>query len=230
MHQRYPMLKSCRSPFGAVLSAALLGLVPAGVSAQVVRRVVPEALQLRRVALVIGNSAYPRNPLVNPSHDSSDVKAALERLGFMVTAASDMGLLAMQDSVNRVVLSLQKRRHRVFLLIWTWSAFLYAVTPRMKYRSAQQRRPWRQMFSDFFALHGPVPVLLARAKFGTIRRSAVLIARTEESRNCLKEHYYRELLPARPDASERMLIRTRDSRPPGPEPGRRGKLISCLWA
>src|SRR6185503_14417166 len=39
----------------------------------------------RRVALVIGNSAYEHtNPLPNPHNDATDISAALERLGFEV--------------------------------------------------------------------------------------------------------------------------------------------------
>jgi uncharacterized caspase-like protein len=38
----------------------------------------------RRVALVIGNSAYPTAPLKNPVHDASDMAQALRELGFDV--------------------------------------------------------------------------------------------------------------------------------------------------
>ncbi len=38
----------------------------------------------RRVALVVGNSAYPEAPLTNPKNDATDVADALKRLGFDV--------------------------------------------------------------------------------------------------------------------------------------------------
>ncbi len=38
----------------------------------------------KRVALVIGNGAYPRAPLANPVNDAADLSAALRRLGFEV--------------------------------------------------------------------------------------------------------------------------------------------------
>jgi hypothetical protein len=60
---------------GLVLAAALtgLGLAPASAGA-------------KRVALVIGNSAYRNVPeLPNPANDASDVAAVLRRLGFAVT-------------------------------------------------------------------------------------------------------------------------------------------------
>lgn len=45
----------------------------------------------RRVALVIGNSAYVNaNPLANPANDASDMAAKLENLGFEVTLGLDL--------------------------------------------------------------------------------------------------------------------------------------------
>ena len=59
----------------------------------------------RRVALVIGNSAYTNvSRLPNPANDASDVSAALERLGFDVTRASDVdreGLMRALRSFSR---------------------------------------------------------------------------------------------------------------------------------
>jgi len=58
-----------------VLAAALSGLTLA-----------PASADGKRVALVIGNSAYRNVPeLPNPANDASDVAAALRRLGFAVT-------------------------------------------------------------------------------------------------------------------------------------------------
>ena len=59
----------------------------------------------RRVALVIGNSAYANVlRLPNPANDAADVSAALERLGFEVTRASDVnreGLMRTLRSFSR---------------------------------------------------------------------------------------------------------------------------------
>jgi len=50
--------------------------------------VVPAAAE-RRVALVIGNSAYEHtSPLANPRNDATDISSALKRLGFEVVAGS----------------------------------------------------------------------------------------------------------------------------------------------
>jgi uncharacterized caspase-like protein len=49
----------------------------------------PVAVQ-RKMALVIGNSAYPTSPLKNPGNDAIAIAAALQRLGFQVTVANDL--------------------------------------------------------------------------------------------------------------------------------------------
>ena len=53
----------------------------------------------RRVALVIGNSAY-RNTLAlpNPGHDAADIAAALKRVGFAVIEAHDLDKRGMDDA------------------------------------------------------------------------------------------------------------------------------------
>jgi hypothetical protein len=47
------------------------------------------AAQGRKVALVVGNSAYATGPLRNPANDARDVAAALRQLGFSVTLQTD---------------------------------------------------------------------------------------------------------------------------------------------
>lgn len=50
------------------------------------------AAEGRRVALVIGNGAYRNVPaLLNPPNDASDIAAALKRLGFTVSLATNAG-------------------------------------------------------------------------------------------------------------------------------------------
>src|ERR1700746_621666 len=60
------------------------GLGVAGVLSSLA--VTPAFSEGKRVALVIGNSAYRSVPaLPNPANDAGDVAAALNRLGFVVT-------------------------------------------------------------------------------------------------------------------------------------------------
>ena len=54
-----------------------------------------------RVALVIGNSAYLRSPLVNPRNDASAMAALLTKAGFTVDTQLDADLPKMQTAVDR---------------------------------------------------------------------------------------------------------------------------------
>lgn len=56
----------------------------------------------KRVALVIGNGAYKNVPaLPNPTHDATDVAAALKRSGFDVILATNLDQEGMQDAAIR---------------------------------------------------------------------------------------------------------------------------------
>jgi len=60
------------------------------------------ALAEKRVALVIGNSAYASAPrLPNPAHDAEDVAAALKRSNFEVIFAADVNQAEMQETAIR---------------------------------------------------------------------------------------------------------------------------------
>jgi uncharacterized caspase-like protein len=60
------------------------------------------ALAAKRVALVIGNSAYTHVPtLLNPKNDASDVTAALKRLGFQVISGTDLDKRAMSGLIRK---------------------------------------------------------------------------------------------------------------------------------
>src|SRR5215470_7153200 len=53
--------------------------------------IVPAASQDRRVALVVGNSAYQHAPrLANPKNDAADMAAVLRRFGFQVIEGFDL--------------------------------------------------------------------------------------------------------------------------------------------
>lgn len=77
--------------------AAVFALIVCGMGlASLAAAAVPE----RRVALVIGNSAYTAvPPLANPMRDAKGVSAALKRLGFEVVEGYD---LKMDDMTNVV--------------------------------------------------------------------------------------------------------------------------------
>ncbi|MDZ4791783.1 MAG: caspase family protein [Hyphomicrobiales bacterium] len=60
------------------------------------------ALGEKRVALVIGNSAYKNAPkLPNPKNDAKAIGAALARLGFDVTPAYDLGVDGMRAALAK---------------------------------------------------------------------------------------------------------------------------------
>ncbi len=62
------------------------------------------ALADKRVALVIGNSAYKNVPqLANPKNDASDMAAKLEALGFEVVQGEDLDLRGMRSTVRDFV-------------------------------------------------------------------------------------------------------------------------------
>lgn len=54
----------------------------------------------RRVALVIGNSAYRRAPLDNPSLDADTVGASLAKVGFSVTVKKDLDLESFEQAIK----------------------------------------------------------------------------------------------------------------------------------
>jgi uncharacterized caspase-like protein len=60
------------------------------------------AAQPKRVALVIGNSAYQfSSPLSNPTNDAADMAAALKRLGFEVVEGRDLDESGMRRTIKR---------------------------------------------------------------------------------------------------------------------------------
>jgi uncharacterized caspase-like protein len=61
----------------------------------------PADAQGRRVALVIGNSAYEHTPsLTNTRHDADDFARALEALGFEVTKGLDLDKAGMDRTIR----------------------------------------------------------------------------------------------------------------------------------
>lgn len=76
-------------------------LLAAALPAQAQRNLAVEksALAERRVALVIGNGAYPSAPLKNPANDARDMAIALRKLGFEVIEKIN----APQKEMNRAI-------------------------------------------------------------------------------------------------------------------------------
>jgi len=87
-----------RFPLRSILSALLLSFAlptpqpAAGATARPIGK--PE-----RVALVIGNGAYPSSRLKNPAEDAKAVAGALENLGFEVDLQTDLDQKAMLQKV-----------------------------------------------------------------------------------------------------------------------------------
>src|SRR5436190_13819296 len=69
--------------------------------------VCPDARAEKRVALVIGNSAYQNNAeLKNSKNDAADLSAALRRLGFDVSDGSDLDKRSMERTIREFGLKL----------------------------------------------------------------------------------------------------------------------------
>ncbi len=80
----------------------LLLLLAAGAAAQ------PRDLQLetgspRRLALIVGNEAYPKWPLRNPANDARAVEQALRELGFETVTVLNAGLKTLERSIDQFV-------------------------------------------------------------------------------------------------------------------------------
>ena len=68
------------------------------------------AAGLARVALVIGNAAYPTAPLLNPGRDAAAVASRLRALGFQVIERRDATRAQMAGSLDEAVAALRGRQ------------------------------------------------------------------------------------------------------------------------
>lgn len=66
---------------------------------QLVQNASPNTSTGKRLALVIGNSAYPNAPLKNPVNDAQDIAAALRALGFEVISRENVN----QNDMKRAI-------------------------------------------------------------------------------------------------------------------------------
>jgi len=62
----------------------------------------------RRIALVIGNSAYKSSPLINPVSDAQDMATTLRSLGFEVLHKENAGQRTMEDAIFKFSNNLKK--------------------------------------------------------------------------------------------------------------------------
>ena len=81
------------------LLAVVLTMLFAAVSSPV--RADSTSAVSERMALVIGNSAYPKAPLVNPANDARAMAALLRQAGFNVSEASDTSQAQLSEAVAK---------------------------------------------------------------------------------------------------------------------------------
>jgi multidrug efflux pump subunit AcrA (membrane-fusion protein) len=91
-------------PFMGLLRNGLLAIsfITASASAQAPLDV--------RIALIIGNSAYPGSPLLNPANDAREMSQILRQLGFQVLELRDGNKAQMLDSINKMTLALKNKQ------------------------------------------------------------------------------------------------------------------------
>src|SRR6478609_7847364 len=94
----------------------MLGMVRVVIASILLMLLVPSVAQAeKRVALVIGNSAYQYSPkLDNPKNDATDVAAALRKSGFEVIAAFDLDKPAFDRKVRDFATALDGAEAGVF--------------------------------------------------------------------------------------------------------------------
>lgn len=69
-----------------------------------------QATASARVAVVIGNAAYPGSPLLNPTRDARAMAALLREMGFEVVEAHDAGRAQMQQALQQAQARLAGRQ------------------------------------------------------------------------------------------------------------------------
>lgn len=77
--------------------------------------IVPAALAQKRVALVVGNSAYQHtSKLSNPKNDATDIVAALKKHGFQIIEGYDLDKAAFDRRVREFAVALKEAEVGVF--------------------------------------------------------------------------------------------------------------------
>ena len=105
------------------LAALLAGIVPAAAE--------------KRVALVIGNSAYENLPrLINPSNDAADIAAKLKALGFEVVEGIDLGKRDMEKRIRAFAAALSGADVGLFIMPATVCRSTSGTSSRRSTRSS----------------------------------------------------------------------------------------------
>src|SRR5260370_39439000 len=78
----------------------LLSLFASAQPGQTDRDLVRASARIRRLALVIGNDAYPGNPLHNAVNDARSMKGALEDAGFTVQSSLNATQQQMEATID----------------------------------------------------------------------------------------------------------------------------------
>ena len=94
--------------------------------------------EIPRVALVIGNAAYPHQPLLNPVRDALATSGLLRQMGFQVIEARDAGKTQMEAALAEARSMLQGRQGIAMLyyaghgLQMDWHNYLVPVDARLR--------------------------------------------------------------------------------------------------
>src|SRR5262245_11110862 len=106
---------SCSAPRLRLSRLAGRGLAHTAFAQDRAQQGTPDTAQAKRVAPVIGNSAYRSAPaLKNPRNDAADMAAALRRLGYRVIEAVDLDKAAMDATLKDFTAALAGAEQGVF--------------------------------------------------------------------------------------------------------------------
>lgn len=94
--------------------AGLLGIAVFAAAQAILQRPAHAAIQERRLALVIGNAAYPVAPLRNPVNDARALGQQLRDLGFEVTQKENLTFREMLEAMQTFALSSRGGDVRLF--------------------------------------------------------------------------------------------------------------------
>lgn len=100
LSQSFPLVIRPMHHLALALVCLLAGVLSAGDALErgfVLKRKADQSC----IALVVGNAAYPDQPLKNPVNDADDTAAALERLGFIVTKVVNADRVKFQQAVEQ---------------------------------------------------------------------------------------------------------------------------------
>ena len=93
--------RTCRTICEFMEASMLKHFAASLVAVAALLSIIAPAAAEKRVALVIGNSAYENVPrLANPSNDASDIAAKLKGLGFEVIEGTDLGKRDMERRIR----------------------------------------------------------------------------------------------------------------------------------